>query len=352
MEHKRDLSRKSSHSKMRTSTSSHRLLNRKASTLSSVERKGRKKDSIERFLESDQTVILSSLSQLRYSILCEGLPRNGDESCPYRVYVWSILLRAEPIETDYYVSLVQHGESNSFTKIHNDAFRTFKKDQTFSDKVSNGLLIRILNSYANEIELIHPNNSNLSPYVQGMNILLAPIAYISKSEPEAFCLFKRLLTKIIPMYVTPNLSGVLNGVKLVDIILELVDSKLFNHLKSKMLSAKIYALPSVLTLGACTPPLSEVLELWDFLFSYGVHLNIFFIISQVILIREDLLASKNPMTLLREFPKLEAKKVVKLSMSFVKAIPTDLYDLVVRHTWDPSIDDQIDEYDITGRNRS
>ncbi|KAG7741903.1 hypothetical protein KL923_001158 [Ogataea haglerorum] len=50
------------------------------------EKKGRRKDAIERFIESNQTVVLSSLNQLRYTILCEGLPRDKG-LCQYRTSV-------------------------------------------------------------------------------------------------------------------------------------------------------------------------------------------------------------------------------------------------------------------------
>lgn len=304
--------------------------------------RGRRKDALEKFIENDQPVVMSSLNQLRYNILCEGIKQAADGTCPYRVYVWSILLRAEPVESDYYLHLLHRGKSRSYDKILNDSFRTFRKDTGFTAKVSNETLIRVLNCYALEIE--ESSDSKMSPYVQGMNILVAPFAYISKSEPETFALFSRLLVRYIPTYVTPNLSGVLNGVKLVDIILKFVDPKLFNYLKSKMLTAKIYALPLVLTLSACTPPLSEVLILWDFLFSYGVHLNIFFIIAQIILIRDKLLQSSNPMTLLREFPPLDAKHIIKLSLTFIKMVPNDLYDLIVKHTVSDSVNEVINEY--------
>lgn len=310
--------------------------------MSKAEKRGRKKDALEKFIESDQPVLMSSLNQLRYNILCEGLKQNERGVCPYRAYVWSILLRAEPVETDYYVELLQRGKSHSFTKILNDSFRTFKKDKNFTSKVDNQTLIRVLNSYALEVE--ESAETGVSPYVQGMNILVAPFAYVCKSEPEIFALFSRLLIKYIPTYVTPNLSGVINGVKLVDILLGLLDPKLFHHLKSKMLTAKIYAFPLVLTLGACTPPLSEVLVLWDFLFSYGVHLNIFFIIAQLVLIRKQLLESDNPMVLLRQFPRLDSKRIIKLSLSFLKVIPDDLYDLIVRHTVSEAVGEEINEY--------
>jgi cell cycle arrest protein BUB2 len=46
---------------------------------------------------------------------------------------------------------------------------------------------------------------------------------------------------------------------------------------------------AVLTFSACTPPLSEVLLLWDFLLAYGIHMNILAIISQLIILRDDIL---------------------------------------------------------------
>ena len=74
-------------------------------------------------------------------------------------------------------------------------------------------------------------------------------------------------------------------------------------MRSKNLSAELYAFPclsvprrsadfaAVLTFCACTPPLEQVLHLWDFLLAYGVHLNVLCVIAQLFLIRDELLAS-------------------------------------------------------------
>lgn len=79
--------------------------------------------------------------------------------------------------------------------------------------------------------------------------------------------------------------------QLLDRCLKIVDPDLYAHLRSKRLSAEIYAFPSVLTLCACTPPLDQVLQLWDFLLAFGVHLNILCVIAQLLLIRDDVIAS-------------------------------------------------------------
>jgi len=65
----------------------------------------------------------------------------------------------------------------------------------------------------------------------------------------------------------------------------------FEHLMANKMEAKIYGFASVLTMCACTPPLPEVLRLWDFLFAYGPHLNILCIVAQIVLQREELLRS-------------------------------------------------------------
>ena len=128
-------------------------------------------------------------------------------------------------------------------------------------------------------------------YVQGMNVLCAPFLYAARSEVEAFALFHYFVTKECPGYIRETMDGVHKGLQLVDRCLEIVEPKLAAYLFSKGMHAELYAFPSVLTLCACTPPLPEVLHLWDFLFAYGPHLNIICIVAQLIRIRDTLLES-------------------------------------------------------------
>jgi cell cycle arrest protein BUB2 len=128
-------------------------------------------------------------------------------------------------------------------------------------------------------------------YVQGMNVLAAPFLYAARSEAEAYVAFHQLLTKELPGYIRGAMDGVHKGLALVDKVLAIVDPKLAMYLLSKNLTAEIYAFPSVLTLCACTPPLPEVLRLWDFLFAYGPHLNILCIVAQLVMIRGKIMES-------------------------------------------------------------
>lgn len=178
-------------------------------------------------------------------------------------------------------------------------------------------------------------------YIQGMNVLAAPFLYQCKSEAQAFALFYTFLTRDCPLYVIPTLDGAHFGIKLVDLCLEVIDPTLFEYLKSKFLIAELYAFTSVLTFSAGTPPLSEALVIWDALFAYGPHLNILFVIAQLTLMRNQLLEFASPMSLLRNFPSLRAREIIKLGVSFIQLLPDHLYDLLVRHPYDPLVGQEI-----------
>lgn len=256
----------------------------------------------------------------------------------YRIYLWLVLLDVSPVPTDEYLSLIHRGRSPAYTKIRNDTFRTMATDPLFKRRVTEASLIRLLNAVAwklhdaknkyrsrsrpssrlREIELLintppsieeEPSPSGTpgsvassrggssgitnesAIYVQGMNVLCAPFLYAARSEVEAFALFHSFITRECPGYIRGAMDGVHRGLRLVDQCLEIVEPKLAAYLFSKGLQAKLYAFPSVLTLCACTPPLPEVLHLWDFLFAYGTHLNILCIVAQLIRMRDTILES-------------------------------------------------------------
>ena len=254
-----------------------------------------------------------------------------------------ILLSAPPMPTDGYLDLVRQGPSPSYAKIRNDTFRTLATDPLFRRRVTENSLTRVLNAvswklhdahesrvngwqspptlgskpplsfsgspesrsdspaaakYAREMDSDASMSNTATPdstvgYVQGMNVLAAPFLYAARSEVQAFAAFNQLVTTACPAYVRGgSMDGVHRGLKLVDRILGIVDPKLSKHLLDKNMSAAIYGFASVLTLCACTPPLPEVLSLWDFLFAYGPHLNLLCIVAQLVLIRDQLLSSQ------------------------------------------------------------
>lgn len=320
-----------------------------------------------------------------------------------RIYVWLILLDAPILSTDDYLTLIHRGASPAYSKIRNDTFRTLTTDPLFRRRVSEASLIRLLNAIAwklhdarEEDRQSRPSSSRASlarenltssassqshtsassptaksraraltlttegsesgaatsesgTYVQGMNVLAAPFLYVARSEAEAFVAFYSFLTKECPGYIRGAMDGVHRGIALVDKVLAIVDPKLSMYLTAKGLSAKIYAFASVLTLCACTPPLPEVLRLWDFLFAYGPHLNIVCIVAQLTIMRNQILESPryvpfetpllqplltnfySPIKVLRAFPQLNADLIKSVTIGIIKKIPDDVYSEIVSH---------------------
>lgn len=148
-----------------------------------------------------------------------------------------------------------------------------------------------------------------------MNVLAAPFLYVLPTDLEAFACFCSFIEVQAPRYVRPTLEGVHLGLQvrlspsrfsaiplwltrdvlqqLVDRCLSSVEHDLYTHLLSHNLTAELYAFPSLLTFSASTPPLAEVLELWDFLLAWGVGLNVLCVVAQVVIMKDDLLRSNS-----------------------------------------------------------
>ncbi|EXF83175.1 TBC domain-containing protein [Colletotrichum fioriniae PJ7] len=329
---------------------------------------------------------VEALGMARRKILSEGIKSDSDGMSTLRIYVWLILLDTPVLPTDDYLGLIHRGASPAYSKIRNDTFRTLTTDPLFRRRVSEASLIRLLNAVAWRLHdareeqrrerpstgrssisqdsstststaTAYSQDPAFSPgarnraraltlttegsesshaaepgtYVQGMNVLAAPFLYAARSESEAFIAFYTLLTRECPGYIRGAMDGVHKGLALVDKVLATVDSKLSGYLHSKGLTAEIYAFPSVLTLCACTPPLPEVLRLWDFLFAYGPHLNILCIVAQLMGMRDQLMSSPSPNKLLRSFPSLQADKVIERTLWIIERIPDDTYVAIVAH---------------------
>ncbi|KAB5580708.1 rab-GTPase-TBC domain-containing protein [Coniochaeta sp. 2T2.1] len=333
--------------------------------------------------------LVGALESARLKILDQGIKSDSDGMSSLRIYVWLILINAPILDTDAYLDLIHRGASPAYSKIRNDTFRTLTTDPLFRRRVSEASLIRLLNAIAwklhdareerakdsssasgsrHSLPYETPSEPNSRPgsrgnalvsspaskgraraltlttdgsessmviepgtYVQGMNVLAAPFLYAARSEAEAFVAFHQFLTHEVPGYIRGAMDGVHKGLALVDKVLAIVDPKLSLYLLSKNLTAEIYAFPSVLTLCACTPPLPEVLRLWDFLLAYGPHLNILCVVAQLVMIRTQIMNSPTPNKLLRAFPALQADQIKRTTLAIIKMIPDDVYSEIVTH---------------------
>jgi cell cycle arrest protein BUB2 len=282
------------------------------------------------------TTSASALSLLRHSILTSGVSATKEGMSDYRIYLWLTLLNIDALSTETYLNLIHRGRSPAYEKISNDVFRTLATDTLFKRRVTDASLTRVLNAIAWRI---HDEQAQKDPtpkyvqstYIQGINVLSAPLLYASRSEAQAYALLTHILDEHIPTYLSPTMSGVHKGVDLIDKILAVINPTLSAFLLGKSLPAKIYAFPSVLTLCACTPPLPEVLKLWDFLFAFGVHLNVICVVAQLLLMKDKLMNEPSPAKMLRSFPNLNADEVIKMTVWIVRELPEDLYRDVVVH---------------------
>ncbi|CCK73116.1 Bub2p KNAG_0M02630 [Huiozyma naganishii CBS 8797] len=297
---------------------------------------------ISQFITNPPLLVQSSLSQLRYMVLSEGLPTElGKNQLRLRCYVWSILSRTSMENaTTTYLQLVSLGPPNAavFDKIKNDTGRTFQTDLTFKKRVSEDALIRCLSCFAWQTQQLQPSlHIEVSTYVQGMNVLLAPLVYSCPTEPMAFQLFQTLCYNIIPTYITSNLIGVRNGAKLLEICLKLIDPKLSKFFTDNLLTGEIYGMSSILTLSSCNKPLDQVCKLWDFMFAYGFHMNILFVVAMLVKIRGKILKSDSPMNLLKNLPPFDADDIIRLGVGFLPKIPSNIYKMLVDHLTNPSL---------------
>ncbi|KTB20507.1 Mitotic check point protein BUB2 [Nakaseomyces glabratus] len=330
---------------------------------------------MEKFISHPPLLVHTSLSQLRYLILSEGIPVAGNDKRKrskrgnlsggdevdsggseadthsqqsikrLRCYVWSILSRTSMERcSQKYLALLQLGppETHILQKIKNDTSRTLQTDPKFRAQVSEDALLRCLSCFAWEIERKkrqagEGDTVDVSAYVQGMNVLLAPLLYSCPSEAMAYQLFSTMCKRIIPAYLTRSLAGAQNGARLLDACLWIVDPKLSKYLGDNLLPAEIYGMPSILTLSSCNKPLDQVCRLWDFMFAYGFHMNVLFVVAQLVSIRSKIFESESPMNMLRQLPEFDADEIIRLGVGFVAKIPPDLYDLLIRHLTDPDI---------------
>ncbi|KAI8070189.1 rab-GTPase-TBC domain-containing protein [Thamnidium elegans] len=286
-----------------------------------------------------------SLTNLRETLIATSCPPE------LRGNIWKLLLGVYQISATSYIYLVELGPSSLDDKIRNDTFRTMTTDTKFIEHVSEDMLIRVLNAFVWSNDEKNPRISTIRKqfnyhrskpltYVQGMNVLAAPFL-MALPEMEAFHAYSTFIWKWCPLYVQPTMRGVHCGLRLLDLCLRSLDPTLYGYLRGKNLSSNTYAFASVMTFSACTPPLSELLLLWDYMFANGIHLNILFIIAQLALIRTELLTSASPVKILRVLPPLRAKEIINLTNSLCKNLSPELYDKLVRHAYDEQVSDQL-----------
>eukprot|EP00767_Chilomastix_cuspidata_P003080 gnl/Chilomastix_cuspidata/3200.p1 GENE.gnl/Chilomastix_cuspidata/3200~~gnl/Chilomastix_cuspidata/3200.p1 ORF type:complete len:345 (-),score=160.20 gnl/Chilomastix_cuspidata/3200:962-1996(-) len=312
----------------------------------------RRRKLISRILEDSKGTPEKTISRLRLVILRGSLqhetlrhkslkPQAVQTSvsatcCSLRGKVWKALLRIPEIDASEYFGLVAKGPSTLDGKIRQDTFRTFDSNQLFAQRVPEEQLIRLLNAFVHDIQERPLAAAPGLGYVQGMNVLCAPLLYVMP-EVEAFFCFRRLVKCVCPFYVTQNIEGVMAGVELLDRVIAAADPVLAEHLRTHDVHAHTWGVPPVMTFGAASPPLAEVLILWDFLLAFGLHWGIVCTAARVVALRDRVLASSSPYALLRDLPPLDAALTLRIALSLFPKLGPELCRLVREHASSPAV---------------
>jgi len=295
-----------------------------------------------------ETVLLYGIPEEKHVYMVQEIPENEFlkhkievpkiRKCEMtmRGRVWKVLLGINGVKQSEYIGLIKKKECRSYGKIRGDTERLWATDSLFKQRVREDRLVRVLNSFSHKFN---------KPYVQGMDVLAGGMLFVMP-EIDAFAGMSRLVNECFPLYwltgETHDLVGAYAGAILVKDVLSEVDQEVYRMLSG--LPPLLYAFATVTSLSGIAPPFEELLRLWDFVFSFGVHVNVLCVAAQIILQRSKILTTKRnkiPQTILaqRKWPRLDAKKVIATTMKILPIIKgkTELWERVCLHTVDRDI---------------
>lgn len=277
----------------------------------------------------------SCVQELRRLVLLEGLPKDANAismnaRCSLRGLVWKALLGLGRVDVNEYARLVNEGPSADDSRVREDARRTFSKNDDFVARVPNDKMIRLLNAY------VRACGNTRGIYAQSMSLLAAPFLYVMP-EPDAFHCFRVLLQQKVPLYVK-RYAGAREGCSLLDRCLAATDPKLHALFAQYGLYPEVYAFPSISSLGACVPPMSDTVRLWDIQLAFGVHMHILFTLARLLLASTSILSaaesnSAAPLST-RELEQglgVDAETVLARAVPLTTQLDKDLYAQLVRH---------------------
>ncbi|KAH0571529.1 Rab-GTPase-TBC domain-containing protein [Spironucleus salmonicida] len=239
----------------------------------------------------------------------------------YRSLAWKLLLRVKKIDVSRYITNIEKQKSSRYEKIIKDTKRTLATDN-FQRVVKEDQLIRVLNA------LQHDGID----YVQGINVLVAPLLY-NMSEPEAFSSSLELL-KQTQTYYSPNLIGVHAACALVDKVLEKEDEQLRNYLQNKKITPLLIAFSRLMSFYASQPPLEAVLRLWDFYMAAGFQMNVVTVVAELKINRDLILNSDSPTDVLQNMQLSDVEILIQESVRIYQGLDYKLKQLIGMHCFD------------------
>ena len=262
--------------------------------------------------------------------------------------LWRLLLGVSNLDASDYKNQIKKAESKEYyVKIRGDTKRTFLTSEEYNSRVSEERLVRVLNSFVHRFD---------KAYCQGMDAIAAGLLYVMP-ELDAFAAFCTLINVHFPTYFysernqrKKDLIGSYAASFLSWDILRICDFELFKHLNP--LPPHTYFFPLVASFQAISQPFTQLQRLWDFLFSFGVHLNCVVAVAQIIT-NKELIMQQNAARLLQGLlsqrkwmnQRLDARKVIDCTMRLVQVLKEKKHDKlwqnILRHSSDFDVAIQI-----------
>jgi cell cycle arrest protein BUB2 len=263
---------------------------------------------------SSKNILTSSLSieELRQAVILEGVPD------ALRCQIWKVLLRVPTVDAARYRTLVERGESPHYAQIRRDTSRTFREKGRFivpEEKIS-----RLLNALMHARTEPAASGTPISrvTYIQGLNVIAAVFLNVMP-ELDAFYCFEAFVKAHCAYYQRGSVGdALLVGCELVHKCLRDHDPELADRINAAKIPTQ-FVLSSVMTFSADSPPLREVVMMWDYMFATGTQLNVFLITARLMLARTMLLQTTT-------LPKMIGKDLPRISdANAVIALASQLY---------------------------
>jgi len=294
------------------------------------------------FLECLQN---SDYKQLRMLIVRHGLPDesmadiDAHEQGGYtlRGRVWHMLLTVgAKVEYNYTTLWTQgrHLSSNRYGCMSADIPRLHEYEDRICLKAAERVLIAFVNS--GEVGA----TKVATRYAQGMSRWCGMFLN-EMPEDAAFACLRAFAVDHCPRYIESGYPGAYDGLALFEECLALVAPKLSQHLKEQVrLPLVVVAFPPILGFLSTIPVLAERQHLWDLMLAFGAHLNVLFLMSHILLQRQQLMATASPLEVKAMFDPqgspsvlLHARSTAHLAMRVLPLIPDDLYQRLARHPY-------------------
>lgn len=166
-----------------------------------------------------------------------------------------------------------------------DLPRTFPDNINFSSKdYLSKQMFNILATFAHQ-------NSEVG-YCQGLNYITGLLLLATKNEEMSFWLLKALVENILPKYSVTNMSGLLVDMDVLDEIVRLTDSEIYQKIHKINMPWALVTTKWFICLFVEVLPTETVLRIWDCIFYEGSQIIFRVGLTLIKLHKQEILASR------------------------------------------------------------